>query len=151
MIHSTPVADLRTETHNFWDRGMLGLAVDPSFPARPYLYAMYTFDGPIGGTAPVWGTAGADGDPCPTPPGATSDGCVVSGKLVRLALDLANPSPATTTKLDLVHDWCQQYPSHSIGDLVFGRDGALYASGGDGASFDWRRLRPGRQPRQPVR
>ena len=61
----------------------------------------------------------------------------MSGKLVRLALDLANPSPATTTKLDLVHDWCQQYPSHSIGDLVFGRDGALYASGGDGASFDW--------------
>jgi glucose/arabinose dehydrogenase len=40
----------------------------------------------------------------------------------------------------LVHDWCQQYPSHSIGSLFFGADGALYASGGDGASFtfvDW--------------
>ena len=40
----------------------------------------------------------------------------------------------------LVEDWCQQYPSHSIGTVEFGRDGALYASGGDGASFnfaDW--------------
>jgi glucose/arabinose dehydrogenase len=133
----TAVADLRTEVYNFWDRGMLGLAVDPGFPARPYLYAMYAFDGPVGGTAPQWGTAGADSDPCPTPPGASTDGCVASGKLVRLALDMSNPSAATTTKQDLVHDWCQQYPSHSIGDLVFGRDGALYASGGDGASFDW--------------
>ena len=47
----TRIADLRTEVHNFWDRGLLGLAVDPGFPARPYLYALYTFDGPVGGTA----------------------------------------------------------------------------------------------------
>ena len=40
----------------------------------------------------------------------------------------------------LIEDWCQQYPSHSIGTLAFGADGALYVSGGDGASFnfaDW--------------
>ncbi len=42
-----------------------------------------------------------------------------------------------------MHDWCQQFPSHSIGDLVFGADGALYASGGEGAAFhtnDWGQL-----------
>src|SRR5215213_2165368 len=72
----TVVVDLRTEVHNFWDRGMLGLAVDPGYPTKPYLYVLYTFDGPIGGTAPRWGTAGTDSDPCPTPPGANSDGCV---------------------------------------------------------------------------
>ncbi len=127
----TRVADLRTEVHNFWDRGLLGLAVDPGFPARPYLYVLYTFDGPIGGSAPRWGTPGADSDPCPTPPGANSDGCVVSGKLARLTLN----ADGTTSKRDLIHDWCQQYPSHTVGDLVFGRDGALYASAGDGASF----------------
>ena len=40
----------------------------------------------------------------------------------------------------LIEDWCQQYPSHSVGSLAFGADGALYVSGGDGASFnfaDW--------------
>src|SRR5262245_11688090 len=26
------VADLRTVVHNFWDRGLLGLALDPDFP-----------------------------------------------------------------------------------------------------------------------
>ena len=35
----------------------------------------------------------------------------------------------------LIEDWCQQFPSHSIGDLDFGPDGALYVSGGDGAEL----------------
>ena len=43
----------------------------------------------------------------------------------------------TGTEQVLVEDWCQQYPSHSIGTVEFGRDGALYASGGDGASFNF--------------
>jgi PKD repeat protein len=37
----------------------------------------------------------------------------------------------------LIEDWCQQYPSHSIGAVEFGPDGNLYASGGDGASFNF--------------
>ena len=37
----------------------------------------------------------------------------------------------------LIEDWCQQFPSHSIGSLAFGPDGDLYVSGGDGASFDF--------------
>ncbi len=37
----------------------------------------------------------------------------------------------------LIEDWCQQYPSHSVGSLEFGADGALYVSGGDGASFNF--------------
>ncbi len=37
----------------------------------------------------------------------------------------------------LIHNWCQQYPSHSVGDLKFGADGMLYASSGDGASYDF--------------
>jgi Glucose / Sorbosone dehydrogenase len=78
-------ADLRTNVYNFWDRGLLGIALDPNFSTRPYVYALYTYDATIGGTAPLWGTAGATSDPCPSPPGATSDGCVVSARLSRLA------------------------------------------------------------------
>ena len=34
-------------------------------------------------------------------------------------------------------NWCQQYPSHSIGDLSSASDGFLYMSAGDGASFNF--------------
>ncbi len=132
----TIVADLRTDVYNFWDRGLLGMALDPQFPTRPYLYVLYTRDAVPGGNSPRWGTAGVDSDPCPTPPGPTTDGCVVTGRLARLTIS-GNVSTAQT---NLITDWCQQYPSHSIGDLAFGADGKLYVSGGDGASFtfpDW--------------
>jgi glucose/arabinose dehydrogenase len=129
----TVVADLRTNVHNFWDRGLLGLAIDPNFSSNGYIYALYTFDAPIGGTAPVWGVPGATSDGCPSPPGATTDGCVVSARLSRLQLtgNVAGPEQV------LINDWCQQFPSHSIGSLNFGSDGYLYVSGGDGANFSY--------------
>ena len=127
-------ADLNVNVYNFWDRGLLGMALDPNFPVNPYVYVLYTFDAAIGGTAPRWGTPGVYSDPCPTPPGATADGCVVSGRLSRLQ---ASGNLMTGNEQVLIEDWCQQYPSHSIGSLVFGPDGALYVSGGDGASFNF--------------
>lgn len=130
----TVFADLRTNTHNFWDRGMLGMALDPNFPTNPYVYVLYTHDAAIGGTAPAWGTVGGTSDNCPTPPGATTDGCLVSGRLSRLQ---ANGNVMTGPEQVLIEDWCQQFPSHSIGDIVFGADGALYVSAGDGASFNY--------------
>ena len=133
----TVVADLRTKTHNFWDRGLLGLAVDPNFATNKYVYVLYAHDAAIGGTAPRWGTPNATSDPCPTPPGATTDGCVISGHLSRLT---AIGSDWTASEQVLIEDWCQQFPSHSTGSLSFGADGYLYVSGGDGASFnnqDW--------------
>jgi glucose/arabinose dehydrogenase len=128
----TVFADLRTEVYNYWDRGLLGLALDPQFPTRPWVYVSYTRDAVIGGAAPRWGSPGATSDPCPTPPGPTTDGCVASARLARLQ---ASGDVMVGQEQVLIDDWCQQYPSHSIGDLVFGADGALYASGGDAASF----------------
>jgi uncharacterized repeat protein (TIGR01451 family) len=125
-------ANLSANVHDFWDRGMLGFALDPGFTTgSPYVYVLYTYDAPIGGSPPTWG------DGCPNPPGATGDGCVVSARLSRLQAD---GNVMTGPEQVLINDWCQQYPSHSIGSLAFGADGALYVSGGDGASFnfvDW--------------
>jgi len=125
-------ADLRTQVHNYWDRGMLGLALDPAFPARPYVYVLYAHDAVIGGTAPRWGTAGANSDVCPDPPGATKNGCVISARLSRLTADGNRMLGGEDV---LIEDWCQQFPSHTTGDLEFAPDGALYVTGGDGASF----------------
>ena len=130
LADTTPavVADLRSEVDDYWDRGLLGIALDPSFATNGYVYLLYTYDAPPGQTAPVWN------DGCPTPPGPNTDGCVVSGRLVRI--QVAADDHEVGTPQDLIADqWCQQYPSHSIGDLGFGPDGKLYVSGGEGASF----------------
>ncbi len=115
---------------------MLGLVLDPGFPANPYVYALYTFDHVIGedapGAYPRWGQPPSyTGDPCPKPGNADVDACPVSGRLTRLT---AAGNQAGGEKV-LVEDWCQQTSSHSVGDLEFGPEGALFASGGDGASF----------------
>ncbi len=105
LSDTTPTifADLRTNVHSFWDRGLLGLVLDPSFPAKPYVYVHYVHDAAIGGTAPRWGTIGGTSDPCPTPPGATADGCVVSSRLFRLQA-AGNLLPGTEEVL--IEDWC---------------------------------------------
>ena len=121
----TQYADLRTKVHDFWDRGMLGFALDPQFTTgRPFVYVLYAYDHMLGDAAPAprWG------DGCPSPPGPTGDGCVISGRLSRVN--------ASGTEQVLIEDWCQQYPSHSVGSLAFGAGGALYVSAGDGASFN---------------
>ncbi len=155
LTATTPTifADLRTNVYNYWDRGLLGLALHPNFPATPYVYVLYTYDAPIGGTAPTWGTAGATTDACPDPPGATQ-GCVASGRLSRLE---ALGNAMTGSEQVLINDWFEQYPSHSVGTLLFGNDGALYASAGEGASFDFTDYgqkgippNPGGDPPEPV-
>ncbi|HEY3229627.1 MAG TPA: PQQ-dependent sugar dehydrogenase, partial [Roseiflexaceae bacterium] len=120
-------ADLQTNVYKGPnDHGILGLALDPQFTTtRPYVYALYTYDAPIGGTAPRWN------DVCPDPPGANKNGCVVSGRLSRLQ---ANGNQMTDNEQVLIEAWCQQFTSHSIGALAFGADGALYASAGEGAN-----------------
>jgi glucose/arabinose dehydrogenase len=125
-------ADLRTRVHNYWDRGLLGLALHPDYPTDPRVYVLYTYDGVIGGSSPKWGAVNGSSDPCPTPPGPTSDGCQVSGRL-----SVLTQSGSTIAEQVLIEDWCQQFPSHSVGSIAFGPDGMLYATGGDGASFNY--------------
>ena len=117
-------ADFSTSVHDFWDRGFLGMALDPNFATRPYVYALYAYNkDPNSAQFPRWP------DSCPTPPGATGDGCVIGGRLSRFS--------AGGVEQVLIEDFCQQYPSHSTGSLAFGADGALYVSSGDGASFNF--------------
>jgi glucose/arabinose dehydrogenase len=135
-VSPTVFADLRTQVHNYWDRGVLGMALDPNFATTsPYVYVYYVHDAPIGGTAPRWGTAGATNDPCPRPPGSTQDGCIASGRISRLKAATTG-NVMTGGEQVLVEDYCMQFPSHAGGGMAFGVDGALYVSGGEGANFN---------------
>jgi glucose/arabinose dehydrogenase len=133
---ATQVVDLRPRVQDWWDRGLLGLAVDPGFGSagRNFVYVLYTHDFNPEGSPASWG------DTCPTPPGPNTDGCPVTGTLSRIPVD-PSTGVATGAEQPLIADaWCQQFPSHSIGHLAFGPDGNLYVTGGDGASFtntDW--------------
>ena len=131
----TVFADLSNEVYDFWDRGLLGLAVAPGFPADPSIYVLYTYDHILGDDpddVPRWQFPGFTSS-CPGPiPGPTTDGCVVSARLSRLTMGGGGTSTGETV---LIEDWCQQFPSHSIGTVLFGPDGSLYVGAGDGASF----------------
>jgi glucose/arabinose dehydrogenase len=94
---------------------------------------LYAYDAPPGKTAPYWGTTTGLEDDCPSPPGAQQYGCVVTGRLSKLTATGNTSGPEQV----VVQDWCQQFPSHSTGSIAFGKDGYLYASAGDGASFDF--------------
>jgi glucose/arabinose dehydrogenase len=119
------VIDLSSSVDDYSDRGLLGLALPPDFATNPAVYVLYTRDALPGGNTPKWN------DDCPTPPGENTDGCVVTGRLSRLPLS----GDVATSEQVLLTGWCQQYPSHSIGNLDFDSTGALIVSGGDGASF----------------
>lgn len=123
----TTFADLSTNVHNAGDRGLLGMALHPQFPAEPWVYVLYTYDAPPGQTAPVWN------DDCASVGGTNGGRCIVTGRLSRLQ---ASGNGMVGSEQVLIHDWCQQYSSHSTGDLKFGGDGYLYVSGGDGASYN---------------
>jgi glucose/arabinose dehydrogenase len=133
---ATQVVDLHPQVQDFWDRGLLGLAVDPGFGSagHNFVYVLYTHDHNPVGTPASWG------DACPTPPGPTTDGCTVTGNLSRIPVDPTTGVATGSEQPLITDDWCQQFPSHSIGHLAFGPDGNLYVTGGDGASFnnaDW--------------
>ena len=130
----TVFADLSAEVNSYWDRGMMGLALSPTFPADPSVYVLYAYDhNPVNDYNP---SAPAQwNDNCPSPPGPLTDGCPVLGRLAKLT---ANPGGSTWSGTEniLVQGWCQQGPSHSMDNLAFGPDGYLYVSAGEGDMFN---------------
>jgi glucose/arabinose dehydrogenase len=139
----TNFADLATTVHNYWDRGLTGVAVDPQFPTRPYIYVNYTYnrdprDNPP--DVPKWSTnPGQQYDDCPTPAASpSSTGCLTMVRVSRLTAQLGPQGWVMTgPEKELVAGACFQFGSHASGGLRIGPDGMLYASVGDGASFDF--------------
>lgn len=59
VAERTPFVDISNQVNTYNDRGLVAIAVDPQFPARPYIYVGYVYDPPeaAGGS----GLGGIDG------------------------------------------------------------------------------------------
>jgi glucose/arabinose dehydrogenase len=148
LSDSTPTlfADISEKAYDRGDRGILGMALDPKFDeGRPYVYVLYTYNHLLGDPEPPpkWKGPSTEGDPCPPleeegeEEGNAID-CPASGRLVRLTAEGDHAKKEVAGKPFeevLVEDWCQQFDSHSIGDLQFDSEGNLYASAGEGADY----------------
>ncbi len=116
--------DLSDEVNGQWDRGMLGLALDPDFLNNRHVYLLYTvdpvfgppdespFDGTFSRLTRYTGTVGSNG--------SVAD---LGSRQVLIGATHAEGIPV-----------CE--PSHTIGSVQFGLDGTLLVSAGDGAHFN---------------
>lgn len=109
ITDTTPTifADFTGQIYTVRDHGLNSLAIDPEFPTRPYIYVAYSLQGNPG------------------------------GRISRLTADASGNTMIQGSENVLVQEWCTIYGSHSMGDLRFGADKTLYASVGEGASFDF--------------
>ena len=126
----TLTADISDQVQDASDRGLTGLAIDPAYPAQPYVYISYAYD------------STGSGDGCVvTGPNYTN--CPGSGRVARIRIDPATgvasngtaDQPVDPPQTVLASGWCMQFPSHAIDDLAFAPDGQLLASAGDGADY----------------
>jgi glucose/arabinose dehydrogenase len=135
----TLAVDVAIEVHSFGDRGLLGMALDPQFgtSGHNYIYLNYAYDQAMGSATPPHAEYSDGGDNCKNESPYTD--CLISGRVVRVALDpatgIAVGGATEPPQQELVRSWCQQFNSHSMGDLEFDATGALLVSGGEGANY----------------
>lgn len=128
----SPVLDIRDEVGAWRDFGLLGLAVDPAFPASPHIYLLYVVDRHHLRFA---GTPMYD-------PGDNEYFAATIGRVTRYTLDSSTGfttalvgsrsillGESMSTGIPILHQ------SHGVGSLLFGQDGTLLVSTGDSASY----------------
>jgi len=128
----TPVLDIKDEVGAWRDHGLLGLAVHPAFPAVPDIFLLYVVDRHHLLNA---GTAAYDAN--------TNDyQSATIGRVTRYSLESSDGVLRTVagSRLVLLGETRQTgfpvcHQSHSVGSIVFGRDGSLMLSTGDSASY----------------
>jgi glucose/arabinose dehydrogenase len=113
VVNGTLVADAllaMPEVEFNGERGLLGIAVDPDFPARPFVYVLYSDNGSENSHLARYALAGNLGDPNST-----------------------NLTISPTSKQLLINQIPDVAGNHNGGTIRFGLDNMLYISIGDDA------------------
>ena len=130
---TTPLLDISDEVGGWRDFGLLGFALDPNFLTNGYFYLLYVVDRHhlLKAGTPQYN------------PNTNEYFAATIGRITRYR---ANPATNYTTAIPasrfvLLGENGQDGPpilheSHGTGSLVFGDDGTLMASLGDGASYN---------------
>ena len=129
VLLPTPFLDFSSKINQSGDRGMLGIAIDPSFSSNRYIYLSYTYEN---------SPANPDGPKTGRVVRVKANGDVMQAGSEKILVGTVSGTTTTPS--------CNQYAvtadcipsdslSHSVGGLRFGPDGKLYASLGDGADF----------------
>jgi glucose/arabinose dehydrogenase/PKD repeat protein len=126
VVVSTPFIDIRDRVNDYWDRGLLGIAADPSFATNGFVYLLYTYEN----------------DPAQWNAGKTA-------RLTRVTAvgDTASPASEVVILGTVVGSTCSglprgadcipsESPSHTVGSVKFGSDGTMFVTTGDGAHFN---------------
>jgi LPXTG-site transpeptidase (sortase) family protein len=150
VLLPTDFIDISSQVNNYWDRGLLGIAVHPDFPDTPYVYLLYTYDPPgtsdNGGGARVSRLMRITADPNNTNVALSGSEVILLGTNSTLA-NIGNPNstigPASCENSGVYVQDCiaADSPSHTIGTVTFGTDGSLFVSSGDGAHFNYTDVR----------
>lgn len=127
-----PLIDISEEVGNWRDFGLLGLALDPNFATNGHIYLLYVVDYHH---LRYFGTS----DYSPT---TSQDLHDTIGRLVRYTARAStgfrsvDPSSRRVLLGESMSTGCPiLHQSHGVGSLVFGDDGTLLVSCGDGASY----------------
>ena len=122
----TPLIDLRSRVNDYWDRGMLGIAVDPAFASNGFVYLLYVREN---------NAADYSGQKTSRLTRVTVTGDVAS--LSSEVVLLGGQGGATCKTLPAGADCIpSENPSHAPGAIRFASDGTMFLTTGDGASFN---------------
>ncbi|MCB0042927.1 MAG: PQQ-dependent sugar dehydrogenase, partial [Caldilinea sp.] len=139
-----PFIDMTTEVNDAADRGLMGIAVDPDWPSRPYVYVAFVYDPPEikdrnPSGARVSRVVRLSADPNNLDVAVPGSGVVLLGTN-STADHVGNPDQGDAEPFSCRDDAGQpvrdcmasEGTAHTIDMLRFGPEGALYVSAGDG-------------------
>jgi len=153
VLQYAPFIDLRSEVNAYRDRGMLGIAVHPQFPAYPYVYVAYVYNPP---QAAGYNWTGArvsrlvrlEANPSNLNVAMPERTTVLLGTNSTFA-HVGNPAQPNTAPYSCraanggyVRDCLpSDGTTHTMGTVLFGADGALYVGNGDGVDYGVENMR----------